>query len=270
MTEALENAIYSGVTFPMVAHRTGPCRFVFGIRKSGSSVLNSMVAALAQHQQQPYVDIAGTLFQAGVPVAQWQHDPALGALLRPGHVYGGFRNFPSGLSSQRLYRDAPKILLVRDPRDALVSEYFSNAYSHSVPLGGPAREQMLDLRREALSHSIDAQVLQRAPAMATTLREYLALAADPSVRVFRYEDVIGQKRRLLHDISSHFGWPADERFFNLVLSWADVMPTDEDPTRFVRKVAPGDHLDKLSMPVIAQITGLMAEEMRAFGYSDAV
>jgi hypothetical protein len=267
MNETLDSASYAGVSFPLEVQRTGPCRFVFGIRKSGSSILNSMAAALAQRQCQPFVDVGGTLFAAGVAVTQWQHDPALATLLRPGHVYGGFRNFPTGLAVHRLYREAPKVLLVRDPRDALVSEYFSNAYSHSLPRLGQAREQMLDLRRNALAQSIDAQVLQRAPAMARTLNEYLALVADPLARVFRYEDVIGRKRRFLRDISDHFDWPDDERFLDLVLSWADVMPTDEDPTRFVRKVAPGDHLDKLSPPVIKQITALMSAEMRAFGYA---
>ncbi|HSI58880.1 MAG TPA: sulfotransferase domain-containing protein [Ideonella sp.] len=266
----MQHLTYRNVPFELADDGGATSFFVFGVRKSGSSILNSMVAALASHRQLPFLDIGGALFAAGVKVSDWQHDAALGGLLRRGNVYGGFRNFPAGLVGHVLYREAPKVLLVRDPRDALVSEYFSNAYSHSLPQAGEGREQMLDLRREALQSPIDRFVVERAPAMAQTLREYRVLLADPRVRVFRYEDVITEKRRLLADVSAHFGWAVAPGYVDKIMSWADVLPDAEDPTRFVRKVLPGDHLSKLTPAMIARLDDLLADEMKAFGYARSV
>ncbi len=88
-----------------------------------------------------------------------------------------------------LYHQSRKILLVRDPRDALVSECFSIAYSHGLPEAAPgeggAREEFLALRAAALASSIDATVLRRAGPMNRAFMEYAEAAADPLTRVFR-------------------------------------------------------------------------------------
>jgi hypothetical protein len=257
---------YQGARFELQDGQDGPCCFVFGVRKSGSSIFNSIVQALAMRHGLPFADVGGELFKAGITVARWQPDPALGQVLRPGNVYGGFRNFPLGLTGHPLYQRAAKALLVRDPRDALVSEFFSNAFSHSLPEAGEARDKMLALRREAQAQSIEAFVLARAPQLARTLTEYLPYLNDPGWRLFHYEDVILDKRRWMMDLCAHFGWPFDAQHAEQVLGWADVRPADEDPTRFVRKVLPGDHRDKLSEATIAALNRSLAVPMRALGY----
>lgn len=258
---------YRDVRFELDDQPGRPCWFVYGVRKSGSSIFNSMVHALAQRQGVSWVDLPGDLFKGGVTVGAWQDDPALATLLRPGNVYGGFRNCPLGFVSSPLHRDAAKVLLVRDPRDALVSEYFSNAYSHSLPAAGDARSQMLDLRSEALRQPIADYVLARADAMARTLDEYRPLVSDPRLKVFRYEDVILDKRTLLQDVARHFGWTVDAGYLDQVLAWADQQPSEEDPTRFVRKVTPGDHLEKLDAGVIRVLDRRLAPVLEAFGYA---
>src|SRR5215469_13002080 len=97
--------------------------FVFGVRKSGSSILNSIVGALAGMNGVQFIDVAGTLFKSGLRVADWQNDARLCELLRPGNVYGGFRNLPIGLARAPRFQESRKLFMVRDPRDALVSEY---------------------------------------------------------------------------------------------------------------------------------------------------
>jgi len=262
----MQRIIYRNVAFDLADRAAAKSFFVFGVRKSGSSILNSMVAALAADQGLPFLDIGGALFAAGVKVSDWQFDPDLGGLMKGGNIYGGFRNCPVGLLGHAAYRASPKILLVRDPRDALVSEYFSNAYSHSLPQSGEGRDQMLDLRREALRSPIERFVIERAPAMAQTLREYRVLLGDPLLRIFRYEDIITDKRRLLAEVATHFGWTVAPGYVDKIMSWADVLPDTEDPTRFVRKVLPGDHRAKLAPAVIVQLDELLADEMAAFGY----
>ncbi|HJV71249.1 hypothetical protein [Ideonella sp.] len=257
---------YKSIPFTLSEHTQQPAYFVLGVRKSGSSILNSMVTALAQRQGLPFVDIPGQLFKAGIKVDDWQKDPALSCVLGGGNVYGGFRNFPAGLQKHALFMASKKVLLVRDPRDALVSEYFSNAFSHSLPQEGDARDQMLTLRHQALQASIEAFVLERAAAMGRTLMEYAGSVGDPLLKLYRYEDVITRKRALLEGIGAHFGWRLDAGHLGKVLEWADVLPDEERPTAFVRRVLPGDHRNKLAPAVIAQLNARLAEPMRAFGY----
>jgi hypothetical protein len=250
--------------------------FILGIRKCGSSIMNSMVADLARANNRHFMDVAGRFFEANVPERIWRTDPASRALLVPGQVHGGFRAMPLTFAQHKLYRDARKILLVRDPRDALVSEYFSNAYSHSVPqapegqpneVGGGAAQDMLELRRAALQASIEAYVLRQAPALTRTFVEYEDAAADPNTKIFRYETVILAKREWVRDIASHFGWPAPEDgFLDGMMGWADVVPEDEQPNRFIRKVLPGDHTSKLSPDVVDKLNEILAPGMRIFGY----
>jgi hypothetical protein len=258
---------YKQVPFTLSRDTAAPAYFVLGVRKSGSSILNSMVTALAQKQGLPFVDIPGQLFKAGHKVDDWQRDPGMASVIAGGNVYGGFRNCPTGLGMNATYIVSRKVLLVRDPRDALVSEYFSNAYSHSVPTEGDARDQMLALREQALQASIESFVLERAPAMGRTLMEYAGAARDPQLKLYRYEEVITRKRALLESIGQHFGWRLDAGHLGKVLEWADVLPDEERPTAFVRRVLPGDHRNKLTPAVIERLNALLGEPMRVFGYA---
>ncbi len=243
--------------------------FVFGVRKSGSSILNNVVHAIAKMNDVHFVDIAGQLFQNGIPVRDWQRDAGMGKLLKPGNVYGGFRNFPLGLTGDETFRNSKKLLMVRDPRDALVSEYFSNAYSHSVPVTGKTRNDMLALRDAALGSEIDAYVLKMAPLLRNTLREYMQLGDHNIHRTLRYEDVITRKRLLLSELCGFFSWSLSETQSNQILGWADVVPETEQPTEFVRKVTPGDYLEKLSRETISKLNDLFAAEMQYFGYGQS-
>jgi hypothetical protein len=257
---------YLGVEFEIAADEGRPAWFAFGLRKSGSSIMNSMVNALADMNGVRYVDVAGRLFEKGVSVPAWQNDAGMQALLRGGNLYGGFRNAPLGLVGHPLLAAGPKLLLVRDPRDALVSDYFSSAFSHSVPAGGDERDVLLAARSRALQATIGDWVLRRAQGFRQTMRDYDPFLAMPRMLVYRYEQAILDKRWFLGDVCRHFGWTVTEEQIGLILGWADVMPEEEKPTQFVRKVRPGDHRDKLDDKTIATLNEIFAAELEAFGY----
>jgi hypothetical protein len=257
---------FRGVRFALSDRDDLPSCFVLGVRKSGSTVLNNMVAALANAHSFGVVDF-GRMFLAGMIPRDWRFDPDLASLIRGGNVYLGFRDFPAALRSDPKFGASPKVLLVRDPRDALISEYFSNAYSHPVPAEGVARDFMLKARGDALSASMESSVIRSARFMAATMKEFTPLLSDPLLKLFRYEDVIFAKRRLLESISSHFGWQSDSRTISLILAWADVVPTEERPTEFIRRVHPGDHREKLSKPAIGELNAILADTLKTFGYA---
>ena len=246
-------------------------RFVLGIRKCGSSIMNSMLTDLARINAMPFVDVGGRFFAANIPEQDWRRDPAVLGLLAPGTVYGGFRAMPLVFAQNELYRQSPKILLVRDPRDALVSEYFSIAYSHSLPAAdgdGGARAEFLALRQATLASRIETVVLERAGVLNRAFMEYADAATDPLTRVYRYEDVILEKRPWLANMAAHFGWQGGSPgFVEGMMGWADKVPSEERSQEFIRRVTPGDHRDKLSPDVIAELDVILKPAMGLFGYS---
>lgn len=267
--EGLATISFAGVPFQIRRAPGKPAWFLLGVRKSGSSIMNAMGAALAKMNDVNYVDVAGRLFEHGVGVPAWQRNEELGALLHGGNLYGGFRNAPIGLADHPLFRAGRAALLVRDPRDALVSEYFSNAYSHSIPAEGEARELMLAQRATALAANIAEYVRRMAPALRDTLREFRPFLGHRGLKLYRYESAILDKRGFLLDLCAHFGWQVSDRQLEMILGWADVMPEEERPTQFVRKVLPGDHREKLDAATIAHLDRLLAEELLLFGYEGA-
>lgn len=241
--------------------------FVLGIRKSGSSIFNSMCTAMAKFNDFNVVDIGGKFFEAGLAEPDWWDNPELEKLLLPGNMYGGFRSFPPVLRGLETYVNSPKALMVRDPRDVLVSEYFSNAFSHNLPKEGVGREAFEEQRKLALSTKLEEYVDSRIEPLRATCEPYIELAQDPRLKLFRYEDVIFEKARLLRDVAAHFGWTISDHQIELILSWADVRPDTERPTEFVRRVTPGDHKEKLTDSLRSRIEIELGPFMAAFDYS---
>jgi hypothetical protein len=257
------------VAFEVQNAGSGPY-FLLGVRKSGSSVLNNICHALAQLNQRSFVPVGDIFFAANVVSGDWLGDPALRGLIRGGNIYGGFRDMPLALQGMPAFDAAPKILMVRDPRDALVSEYFSNAYSHSIPettgSADAVAAQMLAKRQEALAQEIGGFVLGAARAMNTTLQQYMILLRDPHTLVLKYEDMVFDKAALIGHLCRQFGLHAREAEVAQILGWADKRPDMENPRAFVRKVTPGDHRAKLDSATITRLNAILAPSMAMFGY----
>ncbi len=262
---------FEGVPFEIDASRSGdPAWFVLGIRKSGSSMFNRALKLMAKFNRVNWVDIPGDLFSNDVPVPRWRANPASPGLLRGGNVYGGFRDFPEGLGESPVFKNAIKVLLVRDPRDAIVSEYFSTRQTHSLPQGEDddgARADMLRRREAAQQVSVEDFARAEAGKMADTIERYIPLLHDPKLLLLRYEDVVFEKARMIRDVTAHFGWVIQPQQIDNILKWIDVIPEEENPDAFIRKVTPGDHREKLSDATIAEIDTTLVSAMEAFGYA---
>lgn len=259
------------VTFQIPPARGDIAFFALGVRKCGSSIFYSMVQDLARVNGVSFVDVGGVFFDANVREINWRFAPEILQMLRPGAIYGGFRSMPVVFAQSDLFRRSPRVLLVRDPRDALVSEYFSNAYSHHLPeaegADQGARDNLVKLREAALASSLKRYVLERARFMNKSLTEYAEVSESALTRVFRYEDVIFNKRQLMRDVAAHFGWTdCSEIFLDHMMAWADKRPAEEVPTEFVRRVRPGDHAEKLDAETIRELNSILAPAMHLFGY----
>ena len=258
------------VTFDLPAPGQGPAVFALSVRKCGSSLFNSMTTDLGHANGCGFVDVGGALFTHNVLPPDWQHDPALGQILESGMIFGGFRDMPFSMLDSELFATSPKILMVRDPRDALVSEYFSTGYSHPIPEAtgesDDARALVMRERSLAINSPLDEWVVRGATRMNRSLTAYSVILDAPTTLVLRYEDYVFRKDAMLRVIADHVGWRLDDALVTQILTWADVVPEQEDPHRFVRQVTPGDHRRKLARRTIWRINRLLRPAMRLYGY----
>jgi hypothetical protein len=245
--------------------------FCLGVRKSGSTLLNKIVINLARRNNIHAIDVPGAFFKNGFKVADWM-GADLTEVVKPGNLYLGFRSYPKNFEAYEPYRLGRKIFMFRDPRDALVSQYFSDAYSHSLPSANTeaaekAKQDFLKKRAEALEADIEKYVLDHAPGFQRTLMEFEPLLKDPACLTVRYEDYIFQKRRLISKILKHFEWESKPGQIDQILNALDEVPGTEDKTKFVRAVVPGDHRRKLKPETIRKLDNRLAKVLSTFDYA---
>ena len=244
--------------------------FVMGLKKSGSSMLNEAVIYLSQRNDANWVSIPDLLFQSNIDFEDYAQTPLTPGIIQKGNVYGGFRFLPASLVDNELFVSSPKILLIRDPRDALVSLYYSYRFSHWMPEGenSVGVRKSISRYRDCLNPpSLDEFVLNEAAQFNATMSAYKDMAASSLCLTLRYEDVIFRKADMLRAIAAHFAWALNDQDISDILHHIDIIPESEDPQSFVRKVTPGDHAEKLAPATIAAMNAQLAEAMTIFGYA---
>jgi hypothetical protein len=254
------------LTFQVEVQSTAKATFALGVRKSGSSIFSSIVNALALNNNINVVDIPERMFNSGYRYIDWNDHQRVCDLLWRGNCYIGFRDPPTALYSDPVFIEARKILLVRDPRDALVSEYFSNAYSHSLPTEDGVQSVVAAEREKALRSTLTDYVLKRAADLDRTVERYRPILNDKNLLIMHYEDIIFNKGDWIKKIVAHFGWKYDEQHASDVLGWADQRPDAENPKAFVRKVTPGDYVDKLPQSTIDVLGAKLSDVWGELGY----
>lgn len=146
------------------------------------------------------------------------------------------------------------ILVLRDPRDVLVSYYFSCKHSH--PVQNP---DFLNERTDAQNMSIDEFVLSRSKIFAHRYELLLPLIGRSNVLFFKYEDMIADPLKVEKSIAeaTHFDITAGS-----FMAKSDFTVTREDVNRHKRKVQPGDHIQKLKPATITQLDIVFASVLK--------
>jgi hypothetical protein len=243
-----------------------PSVLAFALPKAGSVLLDGLLRRLCGRFDMTYVSVMQTFFQAGLPEKSVPPETSR-VFLEKGYCYGGFRSFPTGFGIPIL-GSVRTILLVRDPRDMLVSHYFSMRDSHPEP--GKALECVkieMGPREWAQTMEIDEYVMKLAPTYRRYLAEYRDLLCEKhDVRVYRYEDVIYEKVKWVSDMVAYFGWPNNARQIENIAGQRDRIPDAEDTKSHVRQVHPGNFKVKLKPRTGIELYEFTQSEMEYFGY----
>lgn len=232
-----------------------PSTFVIGIYKGGSTLLNRMIGELLRESRRRSINMPLLLRKEGWEPSSVATDVD-GLCEYEGVVYSGFRNCPSFLQNSPNFLRSNKLVMVRDPRDILVSLYFSHAYSHAIPQSGPVRQHAEETRERALSTSIDEYALENAEKVLADLMSFKDLLTDKA-KLVRYEDVIFDKVGLAKTICETIGITIAPDVLAEVAARNDIRPEKEDKHAHIRNVSPGDHKNKLQPETVNKLNQIL-------------
>ncbi len=173
-------------------------------------------------------------------------------IFRPkGYFYSAFGGFVPGISELEKYK---VILMVRDPRDILVSWYYSIAFSHSIPpITSNRHEEYIRKRKNAQEITIDDHVISESDRVFNILNRYQTelLVPYPHVYLTSYEKMTsnfeGWLKYLLEACELEI---SSQTFQKLVEDNKRLQPKEENIYKHIRKGKPGDYLDKLQPETI--------------------
>ena len=175
-----------------------------------------------------------------------------------GYYYGAFR----------VYRKIPDldrfktIIVLRDPRDVLVSHYYSVAFSHAV-INNKLREE----RQKALNQTIDEYVLELAPDMLTRYQDHAEnVIGKPGVLFLTYEEMTEDFENWLNKIVKHTGLNKHPEIQDRIIANSKFTKGSGEKKDHVRSARPGDHKDKLKPETIEELDKMFAPIMIKMGY----
>lgn len=239
--------------------------FVFGVARGGSTLLHNIIEDLAPYSRRKLLRVGSKFRRQGAHTHDMIEDVD-GFFQLPGYVFGTFRWLP-----QRMYMPAlatnKKILLVRDPRDMLVSGYYSLRESHSLPKGDRLRARRERTRERLQEINVDEYVRGGAIGVKAKYLRTMSLLTTKNLLLRRYEDIIFEKERFVTDIADfcEFDVPADE--ITKIAKKQDIFPSNEDTKQHIRQVKPRNFEAKLSPETIAEVNYELRAILSEFGYS---
>lgn len=266
---SIENRDYlKGVMDKIRGQHLAQPAFAFGMHKGGSTMLSNFIQIYTERADIKGISLSDLLFRKGVSDEEYTNDSAITGLLEEKYVYYGFRYVPAFmLSNKAKFVNRNAIVLVRDPRDCVVSAYYSFLKSHVVlaDKGSAVAQQVEKERKIHTSSSVDEYALTEVHRFVEELESY-AYFSHENTRIFRYEDIIFDKRNFFTQAINHLGLPWKQEAFELALNKVDVFPDKERPDQHVRNVKPGNYREKLKQSTITTINNKFKMVLDLYGY----
>ena len=154
-----------------------------------------------------------------------------------------------------MINDYKVVLMLRDPRDVLVSFYYSVAYSHGIPVHNrKIAQRRRAARKRALNMTIDEFVLEEANVFLDRYQTYCKeLLNKRNVLFVKYEDMIYDFKNWLGRIVEFLDIKVKQETLDTIINKADSGAKKEDITKHKRVVTPGDHKRKLKQTTIEKL-----------------
>jgi len=176
-----------------------------------------------------------------------------------GYFYGATRKF-----RKIRHLEKYKVLMVlRDPRDVLTSNYYSAKFSHPI-LNFKGQRQ----REKLHQTTIDKFVRDKASFFKPIYQEYIqVLDQYPHIFFSRYEDIIGDFSKWLEQLMDYLEIEDETLLQKLQTDLKSSGNKKEDQYSHRRRVTPGDHKEKLQPETIAYLDKYFQEQLSFLNYT---
>jgi hypothetical protein len=182
-----------------------------------------------------------------------------------GYLYTVFGGMILGIPSLERFK---VVLVVRDPRDILVSDYYSIAYSHAIP-DGEKRDIYLSRRQAALESTLDEYVLNNANKLKAIFEKYEfhLFSVCSQVHVARYEDMVVDFASWVDALLLAAGLeiPVSMRD-ELIRNHEERRPRGENVHNHLRRGIPSEHKEKLKSQTIQELNHTFEAPLNRFKY----
>jgi hypothetical protein len=185
-----------------------------------------------------------------------------------GYLYSVFGGMIESIPELEKYKI---VFMIRDPRDILVSEYYSIAYSHVVPdRRGTKYEYFMKRRNTAQSSSIDDFVVADSERVYGILLRYKHLLIDryPHAYVTKYEEMIFDFNGWLHGLIENCQLKMSTELLNSLLEKNNrSRPKEENVQHHIRKGQAEDYKEKLKPETIRYLDSKFSPMLKVFRYT---
>jgi hypothetical protein len=240
--------------------------YCFAFPKSGSVLVNDIARSLVADSNICAFDFPAELYNKGIDSASVVCD--FDELFpRTGFFFGGFREKPRWMLGANAVLQAKKILVVRDPRDMLVSLYYSVKFSHGFQRRGtPQFNTLIGKMISDSSADIDDYCLKYSFFLNMILFNMSDILDNENTIVIRYEDFVYNKVVLVDNICRWLSLNVSSKRIGEILVPHEVFPTTDKPLDHIRQVHPGDHVRKLKSKTISALNSVLGEFLERYNY----
>jgi hypothetical protein len=260
----LNNELYSNSNKKSIIH--------FSINKAATQYVKNILTRSAKDNDIIHVGIHEYAFYHDMPfldkLSKKEVEEQYAYLFKEkGFLYSVFGGYIEGIQNIESYKI---ILVIRDPRDILVSMYFSKIFIHEVPIQESGkREVFLMSREEASKMTIDEYVLKEKEGVKAIFKRYddLLISKYPNLYLTRYEDMLTDFPLWLKNILAYCELEIDSSLFSsFVTNQKKKNSKSEDIYKHDRKGVHGDFMEKLKPDTIKELNIYFSKYLKKFGY----
>ena len=243
----------------------------FSMNKAATQYVKSILVRCAEENGLVPVHISGYAFNTNFPLLhnlpakkmkKYRH-----IFKRRGYLYSVIAGMIEGIPDLEEYKI---VLHIGDPRDVLVSHYYSTAYSHRPPdRSGNKYRKFMSRRKEAGGSTIDDFVRSQSLQVYDTFRRYQNLLLDKyqNTHLTTYERMVRQFDDWLSELVGCTELDVSEELLqSLVEEHEKIRPKGENIHRHLRRGIPGDYKEKLQLETIEYLNEKFMPILKRFHY----
>lgn len=249
-----------------------PSIIYFSVNKAATQYVKSILRRCAVKNGMVSIGIHDYAFNSDFPyldhlsveeMKKYEH-----IFKKTGYLYSPFGGMIEGIPNLEDYK---VVLLTRDPRDILVSQYYSTSYSHPAPHNmGNKQDDFISQREHAINSTIDDYAISESDRVYDVFFRYQTLLSDKYNNIYltTYEQMVSDFETWLTGLINYCELNVSSKFIQSLLKEnEDMKPKKENIHKHIRKGKPGDYKEKLHPETIEYLNKKFEPIFRKYHYN---